>query len=59
MSPNPIPEGEERTVFCRICEEEVPVNQRGLIKRHESDDPEFYCDGSLKPAVWGLTEKPS
>ena len=40
-------------VECRICEEIVPVSQRGLLKRHASDDLDFYCDGSLKPWTWG------
>lgn len=42
------------TVICRICETEQPVNQRGVIKRHDAKNSDFHCDGSLKPEVWGL-----
>jgi len=47
--------GESVAVICRICETEQPVNQRGLIRPHMADDPDFYCAGSLKPKEWGLS----
>ena len=43
-----------KEALCRVCEEWVPVSQRGLLKRHDSSDPDFYCDGSLKPVKWAL-----
>jgi len=44
-------------VVCRICKTVQPViRQRNIIRRHCSlSDPDFYCEGSLKPKDWGLS----